>query len=249
MKKRFLLFLLTSVLLTSCNNMENSIFCESENYICPFGAIKVPNDIYWNYRQDGLHSFGIFNIKTISQSEVILKKDNRKSGLKAINIECELIEDIYKIETENKTINFLYYLNYDCGKSFDFSTVFNFFNDLDKVVIFYETSNVTNGFQREELTFSGNDSNKLFSNDILTVTYLNALPLKEDKINWNSYNENIVRVNPSARIDGAKLDNNKIHGGMTVQELKEEIVEIGKESEKYSDYFNKEIYHDCVSIR
>lgn len=249
MRKRVLLFLSISLLLVSCNNMENSVFCEYEDHRCSFGYIKVPNDIYWRYRQDGSHSLGLFDIKSISQNEVILKKDNKKSGLRAINIECELIEDIYEIETENRTINFLYYLNYDCGKSYDFSIVFNYFNDLDKVVIFYKTSNVTNGFQWKDLSFNGNDSNKLFSNDILTVTYINALPIKEDKIYWASYNENIVKANSSVRLDGAMLDNNKIYGGMTIEELKEELLSIGKESLKYEKYFNKESYYDCVSIR
>ncbi len=249
MKKRTLLFLFTSLLLTSCNNkFEYSVFCEDSDYTCPFGSYKVHKDIYWDYRQDGSHSLGLFDIKSISQSEIVLKKDNKKSGLKAINIECQLIEDIYQLETENRTINFLYYLNYECGKTYDFSTVFNFFNDLDKVVIFYKTSNVTSGFQWEDLTFNGNDSNKFFSNDILTATYLNALPIKDNKIYWNSYNENIVKANSGARIDSARLDNDKIHGGMTVEELKEELVRIGKESEKYKKDFNKEIYHDCVSI-
>lgn len=219
--KNFGLIILCS-LLVGCENLNRTITCTDPDMYCDNNSV--------------LASFKGFNGKTLSlfkinyiDNTLYYDSNDYFSEIILFVVNCSLIKDYYGNEDKiSDTINFAFYLNSSCERYYDFNSIKNYLNKLDKFVFIYSYNEINDSrnLTYKSLLIKKEKSIENCSDDTAIVVK-KFLPIIDNKLDYSGFKETF-----NSSINEEYFED-YIHFGMTLEELEPQFKKLHEDSSNY----------------
>lgn len=132
----FGLTIILSTFLVGCTKISSSVRCTDPDMYCD------NNSVLASFKEFNGKSIGLFKINNVDDT---LYYDSNKEycDITLFVVNCTLIKDYYGNELKvSNNVNFAFYLNSSCENYYNFKSVKNYLNRLDKFVSIYYYSKI-----------------------------------------------------------------------------------------------------------
>lgn len=235
MKNKFIKLFLLSPILISCSSIELKNIDYNEFLVKDFLCdVSETNFDFIDYRSLtlSLAKINYIDNKIYMPSETFWSGSDKMNlkgydnHVRYIRVNYTILDDFYNKNTNGLTMNVMYYLNKDSYEIYDFNTVFNFFNSLDKIIIYYHSA-----FFDRTYFYATNNQPEIYITDISNeapLYYKTFIPVINNKLSMTSLYNFYSTLNIYT-----KYDNEKLVDGLSIDELKEEAKNIQEKSKDW----------------
>ncbi len=115
------------------------------------------------------------------------------NGIRLIIVKFKVVEDFYSKNNENLSFYYQFYLNISSTKIYEFSLLYNFFSNIDKMLLYFETNKLVD---REFYTADTSQNSIIFENCHYNAlpSYRRLMPFINDKLDFNFYTNTLGEI-------------------------------------------------------